>query len=161
MKKILSCVMALSIAATAAMYASATDITSLSPSKNGTKEVELTQESTYTVEIPDTTKVTLTAGEDTSIGSVQVKAALLAEDEVIDVTVSAADEEWTMDLADTSKGTELNYTVKANGTEKNSGDKIIEGATAAGAAVALTVNAATPTVAGTYNDTLTFNVTCK
>lgn len=161
MKKILSCVMALSIAATAAMYASAADITESSAPKTGTKEVELTQASSYTVEIPDATKVTLTPGEDTSIGSAQVKAALLAEDEVIDVTVSSADNEWTMDLADTSKGTELTYTVKADGTEKNSGDKIIDGATAAGAAVALTVNAETPTVAGTYNDTLTFTVTCK
>lgn len=157
MKKILSCVMALSIAACAAMSASAAQEVNQGNYESTNPEVIATYDAgdpAFVVSIPDAITVeklsTPTSGDTVSITGVKVE-----DGKSIDVTVSSAND-WTLKQG----SDEINYDITFNGSSIKADGKVIENATSnveTDNALSITATGS-PIYAGNYTDTLTFTV---
>lgn len=157
MKKILSCVMALSIAACAAMSASAVQEVDQDKYENTKPEVIATYNAgnaAFVVSIPDAITVnelsTPTSGDTVSITGVKVENG-----KSIDVTVSSANS-WKLKQG----SDEINYDLTFNGSSIKSDGKVIENATEnveSNNELSITATGS-PIYAGDYTDTLTFTV---
>lgn len=164
MKKILSCVMALSIAACAAMSASATQLTSGGDS-TGTATVSTNRAPAYTVTIPDN-KVIESAelSGDVVLGNVEASDVVIGDTDNLTVTIKSANS-FAMKCADGEGDHSISYEVE---TGTNSGTALTDGATvltveggSSSNTETLTIkniNTESATCAGNYLDTLTFTV---
>lgn len=162
MKKILSCVMALSIAACAAMSASAdqTWVNEDTGSKTITLQKELS--STYTVTIPDSGPVDPTSVTELPV---TVSDVLLKDNENLKVSVKS-ENGFKLKCGDASKNHEIGYTMKIGEGSPLSGNSetaVLENINNDSVKLSETLNISDVEVsnaecAGTYTDTLTFTV---
>ena len=156
MKKILSCVMALSIAACAAMSASATELNT--GATTGTHKINYTSQPQYTIEIPDG-PTDITSGS----ASLTVTASdvLLNDGQTLSLKVASAND-WTLKCGTSS----IEYDVKIDGTSIKTSGEVMKGIDANTSVDDLTEDIAlevgsmdSAKCAGTYSDTLTFTAT--
>lgn len=161
MKKILSCVMALSIAATAAMSASAAEQQITSGGTSGQTILNNEQPAGYTVIIPDA-ELTVTGettmkvdAQNVKIGDSQTLKLTVESQNSFEMKCGTEDHSVSYNLykGDTSSGTKLN---------DNPATELITTKSVADVDdVTLTIanlDTTKATCAGTYSDTLTFKV---
>ncbi len=158
MKKILSCVMALSIAACAAMSASAATV-----SEPGTNNVNLKTSmgpANYTVEIPSDVTIEDKEGT-TTVGNLTATATLLDHGNELTVSV-ASQNEFNLNCASPSDTHQISYELKSNGTKvNNNGTLITCNDVTTTDTKELTIDSldlSNAKCAGDYTDVLTFTV---
>ena len=168
MKKLISGLSAIAMAAAMAMSASAVDPTQIVPDADGNPTPETAgAEVTYNVDAAYI--VTIPAGADISSGSdVQTITAadvLLEQGQKIKVTLSEASNTpsgKSFSAKDESGESTVKYTIKAGDTDVAVGDTVAEFETKTGeqsATLTFTKDAdSTPTFAGKHTETLTFNI---
>lgn len=126
---------------------------------SGTMDLSYTQESAYTVTIPDS--IVFASPKEVKTASVSADGVIIDHGTTLKVTVTGQNYDSGWKLADTkSGGDKLDYTFKAANAAVSNGDSILE--VAAGTATGNTALEFTgPEAAkksGVYKDTLTFNV---
>lgn len=158
MKKILSCVMALSIAACTVLSASAATV-----SEPGTNQVNISTsmgDAKYTVEIPG--DVTIEDKEDTTtVGDLTATATLLEHGDELKVSV-ASKNEFNLNCKSDSDPHKISYQLNSAGTKVNNNATLItcdaEKTTDTKALTIDNVNVSNAKCAGSYTDVLTFTV---
>ena len=161
MKKILSCVMALSIAACTVLSASAaaspTEVTSAG---NATQEITYNNgEAAYTVTIPaDVALANISASQ--SAGEINAEVTALNHGATLKVTVTSA-HSFNLYCKAESDQHKIGYKLKADNEEIAQGGEVISTTETLSAPKALTIDEFNPDdtlCAGDYSDTLTFAV---
>ena len=166
MKKLISGLSAIAMAAAMAMSASAVEINQ-DDVKNGNGKA--TGDSTVTYDVDAAYTVTIPAGADITSGSDQqsitASDVLLEQGKKITVTLSEASNTASgksFTAKDESGESTVNYTIKAGDADVAVGDPVAEFETKTGeqsATLTFTKDAdSTPTYAGKHTETLTFNI---
>ncbi len=165
MKKILSCVMALSIAACTVLSASAATAITSGGDSSGTATVSTNRAPAYTVTIPDN-KVIQSAelSGNVVLGNVEASDVVIGDTDNLTVTIKSANS-FAMKCDDGKGDHSISYKVE---TETNSGTDLTDGATvltvkggSSSGTETLTIkdiNTGSAACAGNYLDTLTFTV---
>ena len=160
MKKILSCVMALSIAACTVLSASAAPATTVSEPGENEVNVKISNgDAKYTVEIPGDVTIEDKEGS-TTVGNLVANATLLNHGDELTVSV-ASKNEFNLNCASPSDTHKISYELKSAGTKVNQNDELITCASGANDTKELTIDSldiSNAKCAGEYSDVLTFTV---
>lgn len=158
MKKMLT----LALAVVMMLSCSVTAMAATATEGANTVPVTYTENTSYTVTIPETITIDKNASEQT----VSAKDVMIPTGTALKITVSSenyANNNWY--VANKAAAAEkLTYTIKNGGTALKSGDTVlsVEAGNTAGASVPLTMQlTGNVTKAGTYTDTLTFTVSVE